>query len=120
MLRGFRSTLCGAHVPEDKLDAFIADVNALPGVTHNYLRNHVPRAFPENPLTADEARALVHTLEVESVRPVLIPRNGQEIFCYEIRGTYDGQTYLVYLDAVTGQTQDILQVVLTDDGEQVM
>ena len=37
---GFRSTLCGAHVPEDKLDAFIADVNSLPGVTHNYLRNH--------------------------------------------------------------------------------
>ena len=30
---GFRSTLCGAHVPEEKLDAFIADVNALPGVT---------------------------------------------------------------------------------------
>ena len=27
-------------MPEDKLDAFIADVNALPGVTHNYLRNH--------------------------------------------------------------------------------
>ena len=37
---GFRSTLCGAHVPEDKLDEFIAAVNALPGVTHNYLRNH--------------------------------------------------------------------------------
>ena len=37
---GFRSTLCGAHVPEEKLDAFIADVNSLPGVTHNYLRNH--------------------------------------------------------------------------------
>ena len=37
---GFRSTLCGAHVPEEKLDDFIACVNALPGVTHNYLRNH--------------------------------------------------------------------------------
>ena len=37
---GFRSTLCGAHVPEEKLDSFIAEVNALPGVTHNYLRNH--------------------------------------------------------------------------------
>ena len=88
--------------------------------SNNYLRNHVPRTFPQNPLTADEARALVHTLEVESVRPVLIPRNGQEIFCYEIRGTHEGQTYLVYLDAVTGRTQDILQVVLTDDGEQVL
>ena len=37
---GFRSTLCGAHVPEDKLENFIAEVNAQPGVTHNYLRNH--------------------------------------------------------------------------------
>ena len=37
---GFRSTLCGAKVPEDKLDQFIADVNAIPGVTHNYLRDH--------------------------------------------------------------------------------
>jgi len=37
---GFRSTLCGACVPEEKLEAFIADVNSHPGVTHNYLRNH--------------------------------------------------------------------------------
>lgn len=37
---GFRSTLCSAAVPEDKLDEFIAEVNQLPGVTHNYLRAH--------------------------------------------------------------------------------
>ncbi len=37
---GFRSTLCAAKVPEAKLDDFIAAVNALPGATHNYLREH--------------------------------------------------------------------------------
>lgn len=37
---GFKSTLCAAKVPEEKLDAFIAAVNAEPGVTHNYLRAH--------------------------------------------------------------------------------
>ena len=37
---GFVSTLCASKVPEDKLDAFIAEVNAQPGVTHNYLREH--------------------------------------------------------------------------------
>ncbi|MCG8529294.1 MAG: AsnC family transcriptional regulator [Desulfovibrionales bacterium] len=37
---GWRSTLCAAKVPEDKLDAFIAEVNSHPGVTHNYLRAH--------------------------------------------------------------------------------
>lgn len=37
---GFRSTLCAAKVPEDKLELFISEVNRRPGVTHNYLRNH--------------------------------------------------------------------------------
>ena len=37
---GFRSTLCAAKVPEDALDAFVAEVNSHTGVTHNYLRDH--------------------------------------------------------------------------------
>ncbi len=37
---GWKSTLCGAEVPQDKLDAFVAEVNSHPGVTHNYLRAH--------------------------------------------------------------------------------
>ncbi len=37
---GFRSTLCAAKVPDDKLDLFIQEVNAKKGVTHNYLRKH--------------------------------------------------------------------------------
>jgi len=37
---GFTSTLCAASVPPASLDAFIAAVNAHPGVTHNYLRDH--------------------------------------------------------------------------------
>ena len=37
---GFTSTLCAASVPEDRLDAFVAEVNSHVGVTHNYLRKH--------------------------------------------------------------------------------
>lgn len=37
---GWKSTLCGAEVPQDKLDQFVAEVNSHPGVTHNYLRAH--------------------------------------------------------------------------------
>jgi DNA-binding Lrp family transcriptional regulator len=37
---GFHSTLAAAKVPPDKLEAFIRLVNAQPGVTHNYLRDH--------------------------------------------------------------------------------
>ena len=34
------STLCAARVPEDKIPAFVDAVNACPGVTHNYRREH--------------------------------------------------------------------------------
>lgn len=37
---GWKSTLCGAEVPADRLEAFIAEVNRHPGITHNYLRDH--------------------------------------------------------------------------------
>ncbi len=37
---GFRSTLCAAKVPAEKLEAFTAEVNRRPGATHNYLRDH--------------------------------------------------------------------------------
>ena len=37
---GWKSTLCAAAVPAEKLDEFVALVNARPEVTHNYLRDH--------------------------------------------------------------------------------
>lgn len=37
---GFKSSLCAAKVPEDKLELFIAEVNKRAGATHNYLRDH--------------------------------------------------------------------------------
>lgn len=37
---GWESTLCGAKAPQEKLAEFIDAVNALPWVTHNYLREH--------------------------------------------------------------------------------
>ena len=37
---GWKSTLCAASVPHDKLDRFISTVNQYSGVTHNYLRQH--------------------------------------------------------------------------------
>lgn len=37
---GFVSTLCAAKVSQDKIEDFIALINACPGVTHNYERNH--------------------------------------------------------------------------------
>ncbi|MCB2188902.1 MAG: AsnC family transcriptional regulator [Deltaproteobacteria bacterium] len=39
-LLGFASTLCGAKVPDDKIEMFVDLVNSYHGVTHNYRRGH--------------------------------------------------------------------------------
>lgn len=37
---GFVSRLCAARVSEERIAPFVDRINALPGVTHNYRRNH--------------------------------------------------------------------------------
>jgi DNA-binding Lrp family transcriptional regulator len=37
---GWAATLCGAKVPPEAFDGFVEAVNAYPGVTHNYRRDH--------------------------------------------------------------------------------
>jgi DNA-binding Lrp family transcriptional regulator len=37
---GFFSTLCAAKVPQERIERFNRVINAYPGVTHNYRRNH--------------------------------------------------------------------------------
>nr|HID58214.1 Lrp/AsnC family transcriptional regulator [Desulfobacterales bacterium] len=37
---GFTSTLCAAHVPDERMGQFVEVVNRYPGVTHNYRRSH--------------------------------------------------------------------------------
>jgi len=37
---GFVSTLLAAKVPQEKFESFVRTVNACPGVTHNYERQH--------------------------------------------------------------------------------
>jgi len=58
---GFKSTLCAAKVPPEKLDAFIAAVNAEPGVTHNYLRDHAYNVWFT--CIAPSAERIANTLE---------------------------------------------------------
>ena len=67
----------------------------------------------------EAAIALAPSLEISSTRLALIPHYSQEILCYELRGTAEGQEYLVYLNAETGAAEEILQVVVEEEGEAV-
>lgn len=70
---GYYSTLCTAQVPESKIDLFTRTVNAYPGVTHNYMRDHDFNIWftfiaPSRNLIAD---SLEEISRQTGVRPIL-------------------------------------------------
>ncbi len=75
---GWVSTLCGAKVPADVMDTFVELVNAEPGVTHNYEREHAyniwftfigpSREYIQERLDAITARTGVPILNLPATR----------------------------------------------------
>lgn len=87
-----------------------------------YYSNHHRRDLPEPELTEEEAeRKLASHLKVTSRRLALIPLSGgREVLTYEFVTDYDGEKYLVYINALTGDEENILKLIDTPQGELTM
>lgn len=69
---GYHSTLCAAQVPKDKIQLFTRIVNAYPGVTHNYQREHPFNIWftfiaPSKKIIADCLKEISRTTSVEPI-----------------------------------------------------
>ena len=87
-----------------------------------YLMAHTERKLEKPKITAEEAkRSVTARLEVQRVQLALIPtESAQEILTYEIKGTLNGETYFVYVNAKTGTEEKILKVLNTPNGTLTM
>ena len=88
----------------------------------NYIYSHTERDIPDPEITKAEAKMLVsENLKVEQVRLALIPTSPEkEALCYEFKGKYAGDAYIVYINAVTGEEQQIFRIIDTEDGQLVI
>lgn len=86
----------------------------------SYLMNHTERKLEEPELSEDEARRrLPPDFEPEGEgRLALIPTDSlREILTYEYRGKVGDQRFIIFLNADSGETEEILQVVQASEGE---
>jgi germination protein YpeB len=84
-----------------------------------YLKAHHERDIPEPKLTADQARGRISiSLDIEKpVQLTLIPlENKEEVLCYEFRGDFEGDDFLVYINALTGREERILKLLKSENG----
>ena len=88
-----------------------------------YLVNHQKREFPEECISIRECRKIVSPmLEIESENRTLIPSDGgEEIYCYEYKcSAENGREVLVYINAQTGQEEQILILLKSESGTLTM
>lgn len=83
-----------------------------------YLMSHRERDIPKPAIT--EAEALQRVARKENILSsglTIIPTNyGKELFCYEFKGKVDDQDFLVYINAITGEEEDILLIINSEEG----
>lgn len=96
------------------------DTGEIVGVdARGYLTNHHRRDNLTVGLTRDQAlNSISPKLSVIDSRLCVIPSSGKnEFFCYEFHcRDNNGQEYLIYIDTQTGQEDNILLLLYTDDG----
>ena len=83
-----------------------------------YLMSHRERDIPTPVLSEAEAlRKVARKENIVSTGLAIIPTDyGSELFCYEFKGKLDDQDFLVYINAITGEEEDILLIINSEEG----
>ncbi|MHB9095351.1 MAG: germination protein YpeB, partial [Eubacteriales bacterium] len=84
----------------------------------SFVMNHHMRSLPKPKISEKEALSAVNPkLKISSKRLAVIPlENLQEVQTYEFRGNLNEDTFIVYVNAQTGQEERILKVIDTNSG----
>lgn len=83
-----------------------------------YLNAHTARNLSENIISIEEARTkLSNRIIVENERMAVIPLDDKtEKYCYEFQGKVEDKQFLVYINAETGDEEEILILLETPGG----
>lgn len=86
--------------------------------TTGYLNCHYTRNIPTNKISIDDARKkLSSKVEITSEGLAIIPTEWKtEKFCYEFKGKVDDTDFIAYINAETGEEEDILIITNTPNG----
>ena len=108
---------------EIKLKIALDDGSIIGIESEKYLISHEEnRVMIQPKITVAKAQKRVgKRLKINSIRLVIIPDiSNEEVLCYEFSGNYKADKYIVYINALTGFEERILQIQNTPNGELAM
>ena len=87
----------------------------------SYAYNHVERSLSKEISESSARSKLSSILEIETQKLALIPiQYGEETVCYEYKCVLNNSIYYVYINAKTGEEEQILKVISTTNGNLLM
>lgn len=114
----------GALVYNDMVKVWIdrAGLTLIGLDARNYLFCHRERDIAAPKLTAEEARASVSPdISVDTVKLALIPLTPQtETLCYEFYGRCGEDEFAVYVNAETGEEEQIFRIISDENGRSAV
>ena len=86
--------------------------------TTGYLNSHYEREIPKARISVEEAKKnLTDKIEIKSEGLAMIPTEWKaEKFCYEFKGKVEDIDFIAYINAETGEEEDILIIINTPNG----
>jgi len=106
-------------------DSVVVEVALDTGNVHafnstEYLFNNKKRTIPKPKISKEQARTHVNpAVKVTGQRLALIEgkSDGNEVLAWEMNGNFEGNTYLIYINAETGDEEEVVKMV-TGGGNQ--
>jgi len=89
----------------------------------SYLISHHEREVKEPKLSESEVKDLIGERfeSIDSIKLAVIPSGGlEEVLTYEVRGKIGGEIYLIYINARTGDEEQILRLIKSKTGTFTM
>lgn len=87
----------------------------------SYAYNHTDRTLSATISEASARSKVSASLNIETQKLTLIPiEYGEETVCYEYKCRLNNSTYYVYINAKTGEEEQILKVIDTTNGNLLM
>ncbi len=82
-----------------------------------YITMHHDREIGKPKLTEENAKKEIsEEFQIESIKKCIIPlESKREVLCYEFKGKYKDDTFLVYINANTGKQEKILQLLISNN-----
>jgi germination protein YpeB len=90
--------------------------------TGGYTFNHTNRDNLKPTLTMEEAESKINkNIKVESKNLALIPTEAKkELLVYEFKGTVNDKKCIIYINALTGEEENLLMIIETPNGTLTM